>query len=60
MPLYRDYTFHGGRKVTSVTPEFEQEWRQMCMELNAAPNWRNDPTYDLATRKDRRCSKPKP
>lgn len=52
MPLVRDYTFRDGRKVTEVTPEFEQEWRRMCMDLNQAPNWRHDPTYNL--RKDRR------
>lgn len=52
MPLVRDYTFANGRKVTEVDPEFEQRWRQHCMEINTAPSWRDDPTY--FSRKDRR------
>jgi len=46
MPLVRDYTFRSGAKLTEVTPEFEQEWRQICMERNAAPEWRDDPLYN--------------
>lgn len=52
MPLCRNYTFANGRKVTEVPPEFEQEWRQICMQRNSMPEWRDDPTYNL--RKDRR------
>lgn len=49
----RNYTFRNGRNVTEVTPEFEQEWRQICMEINTQPSWRDDPMYHMSKRKPR-------
>jgi hypothetical protein len=47
LPCICNYTMNDGRKLTEVSPEWEQEWRKICMEINQAPDWHNDPTYDL-------------
>jgi hypothetical protein len=45
MPVIRDYTFANGAKKTVVDPDWEMEWRKMCMQINTAPRWDKDPTY---------------
>lgn len=45
MPLCRNYTMMNGSKLTEVSPEFEQRFRQHGMDISPMPNWRDDPTY---------------
>lgn len=52
MPVMRDYKMGDGSTKTIVNPEYERQWREICMKMNQAPEWRNDPTYNM--RKDRK------
>lgn len=52
MPVMRDYRISNGTTKHIIDPEYERQWREMCMEINTMPTWRNDPTYNM--RKDRR------
>jgi len=47
MPLMRDYKMSDGTTRTIVDPDYERRWREHCMEMNRAPSWRDDPTYDM-------------
>jgi hypothetical protein len=47
MPVMRDYKMSDGSTKTIVDPEYERQWREICMTMNKAPDWRNDPTYDM-------------
>lgn len=51
LPVQRNYLLRDGRQLTSVTPEFETEFRKFLMETTAQPSWKNDPTYDLRRKK---------
>ncbi len=47
MPVIRDYLMPNGTRRTLVDPDYEQRYRNHLMQSNPAPNWRNDPTYNL-------------
>jgi hypothetical protein len=47
MPVLRDYRMSDGTTKTIIDPEYERRWREYCMEMNRAPNWKNDPTYHM-------------
>lgn len=55
-PSDRDYTFRMSdgttQQITEVTPEQETQIRAMMMQGSPAPNWRDDPTYNLRRRRD--------
>ena len=47
MPVIRDYIMPNGTRRTVVDPDYERRYREHIMQTSAAPNWRNDPTYNL-------------
>lgn len=47
MPVIRDYLLGNGTRKRIVDPEYESQWRSICMEINTHPTWRNDPTYNM-------------
>ena len=53
MPCTRNYLMSDGTTKTAVDPEYERRFREVCMEINAHPTWRSDPTYDLKKQRKR-------
>ena len=47
MTVERDYIMTSGRRLINPDPEWERRYREHLMQVNPAPEWRNDPTYNL-------------
>jgi len=51
LPCIRTYRMGDGRLLTEVSPHYEHRYAQHRLENAIAPNWQDDPTYDLRRKK---------
>ena len=47
MPVYRNYRMYDGKVVEYVDPEYETRYRSRLLSISLAPDWHNDPTYNM-------------